>query len=404
MSGTGVVGTDRVAGWLADGSLLHPIADVPSFVDLVRYLAMLSGAQQFPETDGISRLRTIIEPADCIVFVLVDGLGMNMRRHFPKGGFFESYFRQELRAVFPSTTACALTTLSTGAWPAEHGLTGWWTYFPEVGRTISPLRFRERFTDIPAQRLGLRLSGLIPVSSNYPHFMRETATFVPRHVAKGEYPQWSRGGVRSYGYVHFDQLRRHISRYVSRIRRPGFIYVYTLDVDSSLHKGGSGADTVREAVKRNDAMLAALRESLPETARIIVTADHGLVDVPRTNVTVLSDNLPVADHLEVPPSAEGTTPVFHVKPGHEDSFLRAFDEMGLGERYALLTPNDAEALRLYGPVDLAGTTRSHLGSFIGIAREPYVIEYVRGNDPPLLHLASHGGLRPDEMRTPLFVA
>lgn len=394
----------KVSEWLRDKSLLHPLSEVPSFVDLVRHLAMLGGARVYEETGGIGALRELVEPSDCILMVVVDGLGVTLRDKYPPGGFFDTHFRSELRAVFPSTTACALTTLVTAAWPGEHGITGWWTHFPEVGRTISTLRFIERFSGKPAQRLGLRLRTLVPVSSIYPEFMRATATFVPKSVNRGEFPSWSRGSAQAQPYRDFEHLARRLRSYVAKLKEPGYLYLYTLNVDGSLHKQGSDGERVQQAISENDAMLSELRRTLPPSVRIVVTADHGLIDIPRTNITVLGDELPIAAHLDVPPSAEGTTPVFHVKPGHEEQFKSAFAEIGLSDRFALITPDEAEELRLYGPQRLSEPMRRHLGTYIGIARDPYVIEYVRGRSRPLLHLASHGGMRPAEMRTPLFVA
>ena len=68
-----------------------------------------------------------IKSATNIVFVIVDGLGDGYLRTHGAGGHLVRHRRGAISAVFPSTTASAITTSFTGATPLEHGLTGWFT-------------------------------------------------------------------------------------------------------------------------------------------------------------------------------------------------------------------------------------------------------------------------------------
>jgi hypothetical protein len=348
------------------------------------------------------KLRGVVEPADHVVFVLVDGLGMNLQSRFPPGGFFSETLKMELRAIFPSTTAAALTTLASGAWPADHSITGWWTYFSEHNRTLCPLTFRERVTDTPAEKLGLSLSSLIPVQSMYPAFFRHVRSHLPARLIHGEYGNWSRGGTRIVGYQSAAQLVRRVTRAIRHSRNATFSYVYTTEVDGTIHKTGTVDERVAEAIRTNDNMLTRLRDSLPDSVRIVATADHGLVDVPDGYTFKLRDDHPLMNHLLVPPSGEGSAPIFHLRTGHHDAFLDDFTRAGLAENFALITPENAEELRLYGPDPLGERMREHLGNYIGIARDPHVLEYVPAGRDPIGHRGVHGGLRPAEMRTGLF--
>lgn len=206
-----------------------------------------------------------------------------------------------------------------------------------------------------------------------------------------------------FGYRSFDQLIRQLSRTVRRAKRQTFSYVYTLEVDAACHHHGTNAEAVQEAVRRNDHMLGRLRDALPDSAKIVVTSDHGLIDVPDGYTIELHEDEPLLDHLKIPPSGEGSTPVFHVTEGHDAQFLESFERAGLAEKYALITPDEAAGLNLYGTDPLAPQMRSHLGTWIGVAREPYVIEYVPPEGRPIGLKAVHGGLRPQEMRIGLFV-
>ena len=397
-------GKETLENWFSGRALLHPVSDVPSFVDLIRLFSLYSGGPEFPMTRGMNDLRSIIEPADHLVFVLVDGLGLNLTSQFPSGGFFAETLKAELRAVFPSTTAAALTTLASGAWPGAHGITGWWTYFSEKQRTICPLRFLDRTSMTSATKFDLHLDQLLPVRSMYHGFFRESRSYLPRPLDRGEYSEWSRGGTKMAGYRTFDQLVRMLSRATRKAKRATFSYVYSMDVDSRIHRNGTADEQVYDAVRQNDYLLTRLRDALPESARIIATADHGLIDVPDGYTTEIRSTHPLLSHLAVPPSGESSTPIFHVIAQHESAFLTEFERSGLADRFALITPDQAGELHLYGPEPISPLMRSHLGSWIGIAREPYVLEFVPDNLEPIHHRGVHGGLRPEEMRVGLFTA
>jgi hypothetical protein len=61
-----------------------------------------------------------------VVLLLLDGLGYREWRKHEKDGFIGALSRKghvrPISTVFPSTTAAALTTISTGLTPQEHGL------------------------------------------------------------------------------------------------------------------------------------------------------------------------------------------------------------------------------------------------------------------------------------------
>ncbi|HUU43663.1 MAG TPA: alkaline phosphatase family protein, partial [Planctomycetota bacterium] len=115
---------DRVKEWLGSGVLVAPSSDVTNFVDLTRALLRLGGAEDLPTGEGDARLVDRIGPAEHLVFVLVDGLGADFVRMLPADTFLKQRLDGEVRSVFMSTTACALTTLATAQWPAVHGVPG----------------------------------------------------------------------------------------------------------------------------------------------------------------------------------------------------------------------------------------------------------------------------------------
>jgi len=142
---------DRLCSWFESGRLVRPTAEEPNTVDLIRSLAALAGVAGLELAPGASKISAKISRARHYVFILVDGLGMNVLRGAPADGFLFSHLARQLQAVFPSTTATALMTLATAEWPCRHGVTGWWLYLDQFNVTMTTVQFSDRLRT-PAEK------------------------------------------------------------------------------------------------------------------------------------------------------------------------------------------------------------------------------------------------------------
>ncbi|MFW5741630.1 MAG: alkaline phosphatase family protein [Spirochaetota bacterium] len=388
----------------SQGELVHPLVGAPNSVDLYQAMARIAGGGLTGDASRTRPVEELVGHHDHYLFVLVDGLGLSLAPRFPAGGFLASAARHELRSVFPSTTAVALTSLATGVWPAEHGLTGWFTYFPEHRRVLAPLLFRERGTDIDARELGLALPDIVRSASMFGSFFRTVTSVLPREICDGAYASWSRGGTPIAPYRSFAHATRLLRRHYRRVTGPTYTYLYVLTVDKLSHIHGVASDEVTTEVARVDRFLGRVRETLPPSVRMLVTADHGLVDVPKERHFVFRDGDPLASHLLAGQTGEASTPVFHVRDGRVDDFREAFSRHEAARWFRLYTPDELADLGLYGPGALSEAMRLHLGDLVGIANEPSLLEYVPAGKSPVPHVGVHGGLRPGEIRVPLLLA
>jgi hypothetical protein len=396
--------TDSLDHAFAAGTLLHPLEGKANSVHLFRTLAQLAGAQRLPSSPQQEYLRSLIGHHDHYLFVLVDGLGMNLRELFPPGGFLARSLKTDIRACFPSTTAVALTALATGMWPGGHGLAGWWTCFPEHRRVIAPLPFEERGTRTSAADLGLNVEDLIPVPPIMGGFFRNTGSFIPHFVTGTHYETWSRGGTQVWPYKSFGQLRRRVLRGFRQLTGPSYRYIYMLTVDALCHRHGTESEEVAREVARTDRLLAALRDGLSERVRMVVSADHGLVNVPPERFFTFRSADALAAHTLGGQSGEGRTPVFHLRPGHEAAFLDEFARTGAAQHFTLYKPAELARRGLYGPEPLSDEAKAHLGDYVGISSTAARFEFVPDGSEPVRHVGVHGGLLPGEMAVPLCIA
>jgi predicted AlkP superfamily pyrophosphatase or phosphodiesterase len=324
---------------------------------------------------------------------------MNLIETLPADSFLRTHVVMELQSVHPSSTPAALTSLATGSWPAEHGVISWFTYLADAGVTATILPFIERFSKRPLEDFGITPEQAFRMPSLMPGYAHEPAAFMPRLITGSTYSRYVTGDVVTHPYDTSAIVTRAALQRVERAARPTYSYVYVPFVDQAEHAHGVYSDAVRAALIDTERALARLADRLPSGARIVVSADHGQVDVPDQAMHHLDDADPLLDLLVVPPSGDPRIPMFHVRDSRRSAFEAMFRER-FRERFALLTAQETEELRLFGPGELSDTTRARIGDYVAIAGGPDVLRY--RPDSPMRGF--HGGLLRDEVRIPLIVA
>ena len=390
-------GVRRLRAWVDRGALLLPDADEPNLVDLARALAADPDAPTRHLTPGAARIARAIRAPDHVVLVLVDGLGMEMVERQAAGSFLRSHAVMELRTVAPSSTAPALTSLATGAWPAEHAVPGWFTYLPEPDITALILPYIERYSREDARRHGAEPTISFPVPAQPPPG-RQHVRIMPRAIDGSVYSLYSGAGGESAGYDTLTQAIEHIRGLIASARESTFTYLYVPFVDAAEHTYGPQSRESAAALGRVSARLETLAHNVAGRATIVVTADHGLVDVPPHEQTVLRVGDPLLALLRFAPTCEPRLPAFHVEPGRHAAFEALFEDR-FGEHWALLTLDEADAMHLFGPGPCSAETRRRLGDYVAISDGSGAILH----RPSDAMLGFHGGLTPDEMRIPLII-
>lgn len=221
------------------------------------------------------------------VLVLVDGLGYEvLQRGLSLAPYCAGLFgdARRLTATVPSTTATSLTSLGTGLVPAEHGIVGYSFRDPVTGTVFNSLAWD---TPTEAERL----------QQHQTWFERITArggashAVVPvRFDGSGLTRAALRGQVVS-GLQREDDEDDLVARTVaaSRAGDKSLVYVYERMLDHTGHAHGIAHDFWRAQLARIDALLERLREALDDDVVLLVTGDHGMVDVPQDRRIVVQD-------------------------------------------------------------------------------------------------------------------
>jgi hypothetical protein len=398
---TSLLSPSRILDGFADGTLRRPSFDTASLVDLALALGECCGASPDRSSAAARRLAQQIGPAKNYMLVLVDGLGIDVVRSMPAGSFIRGHLAGELGTVFPATTAAGLTSLATGAWPAEHGVPTWYVYLDEIGATVRPLPYDEVSTGKPLGALGLDPGQLFPVRSLLWRCACKPVGLMPTAIANSVYSAYLMGPGAVRGYASIEEaLAAFEAEAAKPADVPGFFYLYVADVDALSHEKGKWHPAVTERLCAIDRMLCRFRERTHGSVRIVVTADHGFRDVAPERRFALHAEPDLLALLEHPPSGDSRVGIFHVRDGQTATFCERFAER-FGPHFALVSPSQVEDLRLLGPSRLSPAARRRLGDVLAISVDDSILEPVAKEKP---QPAAHSGLSPEEMEIPLVLA
>jgi len=373
------------------------------FVNLIATLASASGVEPRHAT-----LRQL-PPADLlgarnIVFWIIDGLGDHYLASRGADTHLARHRRGAMTAVFPSTTATAITTSFTGATPAEHGLTGWFTYFSAAGCVAAPLPFRSRGDNQPLGARGVTHNDLFDAPTLLDRLARRGIVVSARSIVNSDYNLHHSGSAERRAYDNLAGLVSAIEAAVRSGPERKFIYAYWPEFDTLSHKHGVASAESAAEFSRIDAAFGELLRRLAGTeTAVVATADHGFMDSPPADLLLVEDAPGLAALLKFPLCGERRVAICHVQEGRVAEFSsRARDWLaGRGEVRA-----SAELLDegWFGPGTKHRLLRERIGDVMLLMSERYTVKDWTPGESRHLHIGNHGGATEDELLIPLVVA
>jgi predicted AlkP superfamily pyrophosphatase or phosphodiesterase len=232
--------------------------------------------------------------ASRVCVVLVDGLGSeNLRRAAGHAPFLNSALKtnKSISTVFPSTTAAAITSFGIGVSPSSHGVYGYSVYDRALGVVRNLLSgWSPDFEPEQFQRLASVFS-----SAN-------KSNVTTYSVGPGEYSDsgFTRLNMTPSVYLPAKSFEDRIreARRILQSKTKSLTYLYFPELDSTAHAFGVESEQWLAKVEELDQAIKSLVSDLPNDCGVVLTADHGIVDVPREN-QILLDELPIENLLAV---------------------------------------------------------------------------------------------------------
>lgn len=334
-----------------------------------------------------------------VVLIVFDGMGTDMlERNLPKSNFLRKHRVDNLTSVFPSTTAAAMTSYYTGVSPNEHGWLGWSLYFKEFCRAIDIFTNVDSYTKTPISKLSAA-EFVMPYETIYREISESIIGDIQTYTIAPP-------GVNIYGDGNFhktaDKFERvtELIKLICAVEQNTFTYVQWNSPDDTAHREGCYSDRVTDKLTALSSHIEELGSSLTDTL-IIVTADHGMVDITEE---IRIDQIPeIADCLVVPPFVESRAAACYVKYDRRTDFERACHNYFCND-FMLFSRNDIIAKGILGKGKSHPKTIDFIGDYMLCAIGSKSIRYQTLNEKPKTPpKANHGGLTDEEMIIPLIV-
>ncbi|MHB1711010.1 MAG: alkaline phosphatase family protein [Acidimicrobiales bacterium] len=330
--------------------------------------------------------------ANQIVLLVLDGLGWEQLVARPKlapvltgADGIEGW----ITSVAPTTTACALTSVATGRPPCDHGLFG----YRLAARDTEIMNVLKWTLGTVSQRDARQA---LPASTFQPYPPFPGASHPVPVITRSEF-----GGTGfTAAHLGSSPLRgyRVVSSLIVGIRRAlsagePFMYAYYDGIDKVAHEHGLDEHYDAE-LKAVDSLVGDIAAELPPGAALVVTADHGQIDV-GTNVELLGSEMMEGIAFM---SGEGRFRWLHVRRHAQEDLYAIATELYRASTWVMTRDELVDGGWFGGP--LRDGIIGRLGDIALVPHAP--IAFLDPADTGETRLqARHGSLTRDEMLVPL---
>jgi Type I phosphodiesterase / nucleotide pyrophosphatase len=341
--------------------------------------------------------------AQRICVVLVDGLGKALLKqriaHAPylRAAIADSgsaQHTQTLTSAFPSTTVTSLASLGTGVAPGQHGMVGYDVLDPDQDKVVNLLGGWDPAIDPrawqPFPTMFEQLAGIVPtVTVSLPKFAESPMTVAA--LRGSEFLPASTPHART------EAAARAMAENESML-----MYFYWSELDKAGHGSGSQSARWEHQLEELDAALRRLSRELPADTLLLLTADHGMVDVPEQFRIDYSAEPALLDGVRHT-AGEPRLVQLYLEPdggeGAQDRLVQAWQDR-YGASAWVLTRNQAVDAGWFGAVRPEVLPR--IGDVLIAAREPVAFYDTRRVPATALEVVGqHGSLTRAEREVPL---
>jgi hypothetical protein len=375
-------------------TLVPPRYGEPSLADVLpsAVSVLVAGADPLglaPALDGVRR----------IAVLLVDGLGYQLLPGVAELGPVTADVLAgrlgtltALSTGFPSTTPTSLVSLGTGVASGAHGVLGFTVNVPGTSRILRHIDWRgdpdpATWQPVPTQFARARAAGVAVTVVSRPEFAGSGLTVAAYR------------GSEYRGAPDVDTLATEMLAAL-RASAPALVYGYHPALDTAGHLSGVGSAQWSAAAIEVDRLLGLLVDGLPGDAALLVTADHGQLNVPVEHHFDIGTDARLAAGVRLV-AGEPRVRYLHTEAGATADVLAAYREV-LGDAALVLERDEAVAAGWYGPVPTSHLGR--IGDAVVICRDTYAV-LATGYEPPIVArlIGHHGSSTEVETTIPLIV-
>lgn len=363
--------------------------------DILPSVSALLGVPGMSDNLGLA---TRIGSVRRVALLLVDGLGY----HLLPGAATSAPFLadvvagragelRELACTLPSTTPTSLVSLGTGEPPGRHGILGFTLNIPGTDRVLTHIAWRTdpppaQWQPVPtvferAAASGVRSTVVLP------------AGFAGSGLTVAAYR-----GADVLGLADADDL---VTGLLAALDGGApLVYGYTSRLDTAAHVHGIASAQWAQAAAAVGEIIERLVTALPTDTALLVTADHGGLDVPASARVDIATDERLSGGVRVV-AGEPRFRYLHTVPGATADVAAAWQDV-VGDGADVLTREQAIECGLFGAVAAAHVDR--IGDVVVICDGDTAVLATDREPPEVAKLIGfHGGRRAVETAIPLLI-
>ena len=337
-----------------------------------------------------------------VVLLVIDGLGRAQIDSGPAPALRAS-LRGTMTSVFPSTTASAVTTFLTGLSPAEHAVTGWFTWMRELDSIVAPLPFTTRAGKADLVARGVEPADVFVGPTVFERVRADCHAVLPAELVESPYSRVHNRGAAPRGFERLDGLVGAIVDVVRSARRRTYVSAYWPVLDTLSHEFGASSVRARRHLAEIDLHFARLRTALAGSgALLLVTADHGFMDT-RPESHLDAGSVPgLEPMLARALCGEPRIAYCYVRDECRADFAERAAE-GLDGAARVVDGASMIEDGWFGPGERHPRLHERVGDFALVMQGDHAIRDRLPGEKPVRHIGVHGGVSREEMRVPLIV-
>jgi predicted AlkP superfamily pyrophosphatase or phosphodiesterase len=232
-----------------------------------------------------------LSPKKSVCLILIDGLGLhNLKQAGAHASFLNSQQNLPASCYFPSTTASSLVSLATGKPPWQTGFIGYQVYDRETASGMNLL------SGWASQEQARRFQKLETISE-----MAVTEQVQFNVIAHSSYKHsgFSAATMRGATFHGIDSISDRFAKARQLLAQGSktLTYLYVPELDQTAHALGYKSNQWLELLEDVDSEVSNLARGLSKSSGIVLTADHGVVDIEKHN-HIYVDEIVKSEELE----------------------------------------------------------------------------------------------------------
>ena len=367
-----------------------------NIVDLMRAIYCKYGIKT-EMNKNVETFKTMMPNNKHTLFILSDGTGSNLINKLNDNSILKRNKKKDIITVFPSTTACVLTSVVTAHFPESHGIWGWFNYDRRLNIDYCPLLFCDRKSETNLLDYNIKPQQLFVQNSLLNNLNTKVNVLFPNYIYDSVYSNFVINKENRYSYNDFNDIVNFMKKNCNN-EDESYTYLYLPDIDTLEHENGIDNEIVKNKLEEIEILIEKICEN--KNLTIIFTADHG-----QTNITkdIILNFEEYNNMFYAYPSIDYGTASYYIKKGYENAFEKSFKEK-YSDDMILFKTEDLINNNFFGIGHFESRAKDNLGEYISICKKgsylinnPNIEKYygkIKGN---------HSGLSYDEMIIPLII-